>query len=107
MQGWHSRRILSDGEVGDPIIMVCRQLLISIHATCICFFYIPGMFFLTLNFFVLLSCIIVYVLAQDKSLNSMVKSDHKHHKSSGGILHQSSEDSVAVNVYISHSYLLI
>lgn len=29
MQGWHSRRLLGNGEVGDPIIKVCRHSFIG------------------------------------------------------------------------------
>ena len=26
MQGWHSQRLLGNGEVSDPIIKVCRKI---------------------------------------------------------------------------------
>lgn len=31
MQGWHSRRLFGNGEIGDPIIKVCGELLSSIN----------------------------------------------------------------------------
>lgn len=55
MQGWHSQRLLGNGEVGDPIIKVCGFNCQTLHI-------IVDFFFLFICFFVLFTLLVVALL---------------------------------------------